>query len=241
MKVNISLITICLIIILIVSFGVIIQKQKEAFLKATASRENDSYDKSHPLKIFFFSINYFSPAENIAVLPAYFPLYSGVSEKTTFIENTSRTEILRYIQVNPGVQFRAICSSLGLSIGVVQFHLAVLQKNGLIKAILIGKYKRFFASGKFSRKEMEIIATLKLETVKKIIKTLLERKTVPHHELATKLHISSQGLTWQINRLQQTGLISENRNGLKVSYSLKGSSIAPLIYAMHFVENINEQ
>ena len=237
MKISKSLLTICLIGILIISVGVMIQKQKNALLTMSSIQENPIRDQAHSLTMPIFSISIFESQDNLLILPTVVPSYSGISEKATLLENTSRTEILRYIQANPGVQFRAICSSLGLSIGVVQFHLAVLQKNGLIKSICIGKYKRFFAAGKFSRKEMQTIATLKLETVKNILKTLLEHKQVAHHDLATKLCISSQGLTWQMNRLQDTGLIREVRNGLNVSYSLSASSVVAVIYAMSFVEN----
>lgn len=237
MKISKSLLTICLIGILLISVGVMIQKQKNALSTLSTIQESTITDKAHILAMPIFSRSIFESPDDLLILPIVVPSYSGVSEKATLLENTSRTEILRYIQANPGVQFRAICSSLGLSIGVVQFHLAVLQKNGLIKSICIGKYKRFFAAGKFSRKEMQTISTLKLETVKNILKTLLERKKVAHHELAIKLCISSQGLTWQMNRLQETGLIREDRKGLNVSYSLNASSIVSIIQAMSFVEN----
>ncbi len=240
MKISKSLLTICLIGILIISVGVMIQKQKNALLTWSTIQGNPIKNKADSLPMPIFSRSIFESPDDLLILPIVVPSYSGVSEKATLLENTSRTEILRYIQANPGVQFRAICSSLGLSIGVVQFHLAVLQKNGLIKSIYIGKYKRFFAAGKFSRKEMQTISTLKLETVKNILKTLLEHKQVAHHDLATKLCISSQGLTWQMNRLQETGLIQENRNGLNVSYSLNASIIVSIIHAISFVENTTD-
>ena len=74
--------------------------------------------------------------------------------------------------------------------------------------------------------EMEAIAALKLDTVKNILKALLEGKTVSHHDLAKKLSISSQGLTWQMNRLRETGMIQQNKNGLTVTYAIDANYVS---------------
>ena len=150
-------------------------------------------------------------------------------------DNSTRTEIYNFVNANPGVQFRAICSSLGLSIGVVQFHLAVLEKSGLVTSIRKGKYKRFFTKG-FSKAEKEAIATLRLDTVKNILKALLQGKRVSHHELAVHLNISSQGLTWQMNRLRETGLVQETRDGLNVTYTLEQTYVPIVAEAITLVE-----
>jgi predicted transcriptional regulator len=84
---------------------------------------------------------------------------------------------------------------------------------------------------------METIATVKLNTVRNILKALLEGKRVSHHELAVQVSISSQGLTWQMNRLRETGLIRENRNGLNVTYAI-GQTYVPLVtQAIAITEN----
>jgi predicted transcriptional regulator len=82
---------------------------------------------------------------------------------------------------------------------------------------------------------METIAVLKLGTVKSMLKMILEDRCVSHHELATRICITSQGLTWQINRIRQSGLIVEYRNGLSVSYSINDCYVALLTRALSFV------
>jgi predicted transcriptional regulator len=155
------------------------------------------------------------------------------AEKAPLPVNATRTSIYDFVGANPGVQFRAICSSLGLSIGVVQFHLAVLEKAGLVVSIRRGKYKRFFQAGKFSRRQMETIATLRLNTVRDILRALLGKKQVSHHELAVQVSISSQGLTWQMNRLRASGLIEETRNGLNVTYNLQQMQVLAVTQAIN--------
>jgi DNA-binding transcriptional ArsR family regulator len=147
------------------------------------------------------------------------------AEKAPLPANSTRNDIYNYITANPGVQFRAICGGLGLSIGVVQFHLMQLEKNGLIESLRWGRYKRFFVAGTFSRREMAAIATARLETVRCILRALLEGKKVSHCKLASQVTLSSQALTWQMNRLQETGLIEETRDGLNVSYGIKPEQV----------------
>jgi predicted transcriptional regulator len=69
-------------------------------------------------------------------------------------------------------------------------------------------------------KEMKLISLLRHETIKEIIKKIIAEKTVHHSKLASHLCITSQGLTWQINRLREEGIIKETSNGVNITYSL---------------------
>jgi predicted transcriptional regulator len=66
-------------------------------------------------------------------------------------------QIYDYINQNPGIQFRAICAGLTLPVGLAQYHIGVLVKSGLVSFVRDGKYKRFFASKKFSKKQIAAI------------------------------------------------------------------------------------
>jgi predicted transcriptional regulator len=122
--------------------------------------------------------------------------------------------------VNPGIQFRGICTGLGIAIGTAEFHLGVLKKAGLISFVRDGKYKRFFAAKKFLAKEIKLISLLRHETTREILKTIAAERTVSHSKLASNLSITSQGLTWQMNRLREQGIIQGNCTATKVTYSL---------------------
>jgi len=210
-----SLAAVCLIVLLVFSFAVVVEK---SIVAAKSGLPIDLLTCSSGLSFWGFS-NY----------------HITLAERGFLSDNTTRMSIFSFIGSNPGVQFRAICSGLGLSVGVVQFHLGVLEKKCVITSLCVGKYKRFFVSGKFSYKEMETIAALKLGTVKSMLKMILEDRCISHHELATKICITSQGLTWQINRIRQSGLIVEYRNGLSVSYSINDCYVALLTRALSFV------
>jgi len=54
------------------------------------------------------------------------------NQGSSFLNQTTRVQIYNFITNNPGINFRGICNSLTLPIGVVQYHLAVLMKSGLV-------------------------------------------------------------------------------------------------------------
>jgi predicted transcriptional regulator len=142
--------------------------------------------------------------------------------------NGTRTQIYNYIEGNPGVQFRGICTALSLPVGLAQYHLGVLVKSGLVSFIRDGRYKRFFQSKKFSRKEMLTISLLRHKTAKRILEALLNKKQLSHGELACEVSITSQALTWQMKRLGKTEFVLQTNEGLRTIYSLDEAS-APML------------
>lgn len=205
---------------LVIAFSLIalIQLEKNSSLSfsLTAPLASNSAPPTDQFRLLTFPANSF-----------YTPEFSGqpafeVAQEAQLplISNSTRTEIYSFIVANPGIQFRGICTGLGIAIGTAEFHLGVLKKAGLIASVRDGKYKRFFASKKFSGKEMKLISLLRHETVREILKTIAAEKMVSHGKLASDLSITSQGLTWQMNRLRAEGVIQENFAATKVTYSL---------------------
>jgi DNA-binding transcriptional ArsR family regulator len=218
------------------SFTALIQRQKDAAFSLTARNSpalavvnRGAYD----LLTFPTLTHYFS-----ALPPFLFPDMIVNDRPTQLPDNSTRTEIYDFIQDNPGVQFRGICSELDLSIGLAEFHLGVLKKAGLISFIRDGRYTRYFEARKFSLKEMGIISLLRHQTARNILKNILSNKEISHCELASHLSITSQGLTWQMNRLKKAGLVQTSKDGIKVQYSLE-ESYAPILYeALELVKQL---
>jgi len=136
------------------------------------------------------------------------------------LNQTTRMQIYNFITSNPGINFRRICSGLTLPIGVVQYHLAVLMKGGLISNRRDGRNKRYFEYKKFSSIEKKIISVLRHETAAKILAILHDDESASHGSLAQRLNISSQALTWQMKQLREEGLVTGRADGTTVNYSL---------------------
>ncbi len=150
------------------------------------------------------------------------PFVFGVTllDKPPPLNQSTRTEIYNFVKANPGFQFRGICESLNLSIGVAQYHLGLLTKAGLISFFRDGRYKRYFKSNKFKKRELVLISLIRRRTTGQIVKILLENKQVSHSDLSFRLSMSSQALTWQMNRLKKEGIVQETREGKRSIYFL---------------------
>ena len=171
----------------------------------------------------------------LLVLPPSFTVNFGTNSQAPFTNDT-RTQIYNYIEGNPGVQFRGICAALSLSVGLAQYHLGVLVKSGLVSFIRDGRYKRFFISKRFSRKEMLTLSLLRHKTARRILEALLNKKQTSHGELAGEVSITSQALTWQMKRLGKTEFILQATEGLRTIYSLDEASAPRLMQCLALVE-----
>jgi len=171
----------------------------------------------------------------LLAFPTSFSVNVGANNQAPF-NNGTRTQIYNFVKDNPGIQFRGICASLSLPVGLAQYHLGVLVKAGLVSFIRDGRYKRFFPSKKFSKKEMLTISLLRHETAKRILEALLNKKQLSHGELAGEVSITSQALTWYMKRLGNTEFIMQANEGLKTIYSLDETSAPMLKKYMTLVE-----
>ena len=137
------------------------------------------------------------------------------------LSQPTRNMIFSVIEANPGIHFRGICSILGMSVGVAQYHLGILTKAGLIRSFIDGRFKRFFNSQDFSLWELKIISLLRNKTTGIILTSLLRKKSVSHKSLAQEAGISSQGLSWHIKRLKSLGILDVVCDGVRNEYFLK--------------------
>lgn len=156
------------------------------------------------------------------------PIIAGVDLDDGSFNRSTRGEIFNYVRDNPGVHFRGICMYLGMSVGLVQYHLERLTSAGHLTSRRERRYKRYFESGRFSETDIKVISSLRNRTARKIFTILLGKPAMRHADLASLLDISSQALTWQMNRLKATGLIEVESEGRRVRYSVTEKNLSTI-------------
>ena len=196
------------------------------------------------LVIIFSLVTLVNPKANL--VPDYsasFVYQSFVQEITysnqgsSFLNQTTRIQIYNFITNNPGINFRGICNSLTLPIGVVQYHLAVLMKGRLVSNRRDGRNKRYFESKKFSSIEMKIISVLRHETVRRILTILHDDESASHGKLAQRLNISSQALSWHMKQIKEEGLVTCLAEGNSIKYSLDETHLATVKQCINVITN----
>jgi len=129
---------------------------------------------------------------------------AGLEDATN---QTTRELILAYVVANPGVYLRELAEDLDFSMGVVQYHIWALSKDGRVEDCRTGRFRRFFGAGRYQEVERRVISLLKQGTAGRIILLLSRGELLTHANLARILGISSQALSWQIGRLRTMGVV----------------------------------
>ena len=156
------------------------------------------------------------------------------NSKTEVLEQGTRNSIYELIYQNPGLHFRHICRLLDKKMGVVQYHVSVLEKHGLIRAIRDGRYKCFFATNQTKvinispddrNPEMDalretIITSLRRKTPQVLIQHLVKEKIASHQALSNVAEVSPQAITFHTQRLQNYGIIESQKDGRQKFYTL---------------------
>lgn len=153
---------------------------------------------------------------------------AGLQGNSSILNQPTRLEIYTFIKNNPGVHFRGICNNMDLPVGVVQYHLGVLEQAGLVSVHDDGQLKRYFESKIYTTKEVKLISILRHETTGKILAALSQSAFVLHKDLAHNLSISPQALSWQMNQLKKTGLIETEKQGITVKYFVSSENAAEI-------------
>lgn len=147
-------------------------------------------------------------------------LGTGLHGNSGPLNQSTRIEIYNFVKNNPGVHFRGVCRGLGLSVGVVQYHLDSLVSVGLLSVCDDGQYRRYFEFGAFAERDTNLISLLRHDQPRRILTILSQSGPTLHKDLTHKLSMSSQALTWQMNRLKSMFLVDAVKEGMSIRYSL---------------------
>ncbi|MGI0063617.1 MAG: winged helix-turn-helix transcriptional regulator [Nitrosopumilaceae archaeon] len=133
--------------------------------------------------------------------------------------NSNTIRVLQYIQENPGCHLRKIKRDLTMSMGTIQYHLVLLEKQGKVSSERHNLHKYYFPIGLFEQNEKDVLKILNQETAREILMTILEQKPT-QTDIANIIKISSASVNWHIKRLVELGLIVEQKDGKFKRYAL---------------------
>lgn len=136
------------------------------------------------------------------------------------VENSNTIRVLQFIQQNPGSHLRQIKKELKISMGTVQYHLQMLEKEGKIVSEKQNLFRHYFPVGLFQQNEKNILKILKQETAREIIMFIVERTNPTQTDLVKRLEISAASVSLNLAKLIELGLINEIRDGKFKRYAL---------------------
>ena len=128
-----------------------------------------------------------------------FPLYSKVS--TNIFLNETRADIHQLISKDQGITFGAITRELDLANGAAQHHIRILEREGYVKSIRVGKYTRYYLTGHDGSDITEL--------QEKILTEVIGTEGMSQSDIASSLDTSRQVINYNIKHMVENGLIKE--------------------------------
>jgi predicted transcriptional regulator len=138
--------------------------------------------------------------------------------------NSNTIKVLQFIQQNPGSHLRKIKKEIDLSMGTIQYHLNLLEKNGKIVSERHNLHRHYFPVGMFDNNEKNVLKILGQVTAREILMFIIEKNDPTQTDIVEHTQLSAPSVNWQIKRLVEFGLINSMTDGKYKRYKIIGDS-----------------
>jgi hypothetical protein len=151
----------------------------------------------------------------------FLPLYVKLRPEDV-LDQYLRGQIHGFIIANPGEHYNAIKDQLGVTNGALAYHLRVLERAQLLRAVRDGMYKRFYPIGvKVSRKR-------RLSPFQSaIVKAVRDNPDVSQKRIAELLGVSNQVVNYNVKQLEESRILAVDRTERASKVTLGPEAPAP--------------
>lgn len=140
----------------------------------------------------------------------FIPLYTKL-HKDKILDHFTRGRVYEFIRNNPGVHYSELKRELDLNNGSLTYHLHTLEREALIKAQNIGRYKLFYPTGVKIPKDMEPQISAVRQQILELIKT---EPGITQKELGLKMGDKSQRtISYHVKNMEREGILRLERDG----------------------------
>ncbi len=132
------------------------------------------------------------------------------------LEQRVRGEIYREICREPGIHYRRLLRRIGVSNGTLAFHLAILERSGLVESRRAGGRKLIYPRG------VKPQATDALLTPARVgmLRLLRGRPGITLRDLADSLTLEATAANYHLAVLRSAGLVNGVRSGRRLAFYL---------------------
>jgi predicted transcriptional regulator len=144
----------------------------------------------------------------LSLISLFLPLYVRLKKKDV-LSHFTRGQIFGYIQANPGTHYNAIIQDLRLHNGVGAYHLQVLEREGFIRSLRDGIYKRFYPSTMRIPEKRVHLSRIQ----KDVFEVIQKHPGITQKQISKLLDESKQVVNYHVKILEGAGLIRLERAG----------------------------
>ncbi len=142
------------------------------------------------------------------------PLYTRL-RRDQVLEHFVRGQVYHDIRDHPGDHYSSIRARVGISNGVLAYHLHMLERQGFVRAERDGVLKRFYPAGVLVPQETGI----RLSRVQqRIVDVVGASPSITQEEIAKRTGASHQLVSHNVRVLERLGLLTGRREGRVVRW-----------------------
>lgn len=134
------------------------------------------------------------------------------------------SEIAEIVEKNPGIKFREIMRETGFKNGVLSYHVRKLEESGTVKIERKSGETRFYPLC-VTKEESNLIASLRRDTQRNILLSLLEDKPLTFNEIVQKVRKSPSTVSTFLGKLVDENIVEIKIVALKKVYFLKNGDM----------------
>ena len=145
-----------------------------------------------------------------------FPLYTRL-KKEEVLDHFVRGQIYGHIMAHPGENYSSIKEELKVTNGTLSHHLRTLEVQGFIKSRRVGMHTRFYPIDMKIPQDKGIkLSDLQIA----IIELIKEGKALTQSDIAERLNVSQQCVSYNLRLMNREGIIGIERSGRDRKYFL---------------------
>jgi predicted transcriptional regulator len=157
------------------------------------------------------------------------------------LELENRRRIYQLVSKYPGMYLREIEKELGLSIGVLEYHLSYLEKKYILTVEREGHRKRYFVREDISYGDKATISILRQEIPRRIVIHLMLNPNTSFQDVLAQFKISKSTLSFHMKKLTNAELVETEKVGRETYYKVRDQEDTAriiLTYKTSFLDSV---
>lgn len=136
---------------------------------------------------------------------------------------------------------REIEKELGLAVGVLDYHLNYLTREGLLSTEEEGNKIRYFVAEDISYGDKAVIALLRQKVPRRIVVHLMLNPDIHFKDVQEQFQISKSTLSFHMKKLTEAGVVTATKEGRSISYRVEDPEMVArilLTYKASFLDSV---
>lgn len=146
------------------------------------------------------------------------PLYARIAPND-LLDNEVRRRVHGHVTEHPGADVKGTAQAVGVSWSTAAYHLARLEREGVLTSRRAGRSKRFFLNGGTITVRADAIGALRNPTAFAIAELVAQHPGLMQKEIGAALRLPASTVSWHMRRLRELGVVREARRWRRAEYA----------------------